>query len=298
MKRRITRGSAPLGASLIVLSSVFYASYGIWTKLMGDFFGGYTASAYRSALVLLILVPIALRFRQIGPVNWKRNWPYLLGLILTAILIWGPLYFAILHDGVGIGLALNYAGIVLGMFLFGWLLAGERLTKHKVWAAALGLIGIWLVFAPSVPKVGLIALCAALVSGLSSSAHYVIAKKIPYNPTQSTVTLWTASLLTNTIMAFVVAEHQPPVGLYPQWGYLALFSLTSVAASWLFVKGVKHIDAGAAGVLGLLEIVFGVLFGAIFFGERQSLTVLTGVAIIVIAAAIPYIKDYKSKRIT
>ena len=51
---------APLGASFIILSSVFYASYGIWVKLMGNFFGGYMASALRSVLVLLFLVPLAL----------------------------------------------------------------------------------------------------------------------------------------------------------------------------------------------------------------------------------------------
>jgi drug/metabolite transporter (DMT)-like permease len=50
---------APLGASLIAVSSFFYASYGIWTKLMGDFFGGYTASGLRSTLVILLILPLA-----------------------------------------------------------------------------------------------------------------------------------------------------------------------------------------------------------------------------------------------
>src|SRR5437868_7048806 len=110
--------SAPLGASLVVLSSVFYASYGIWTKLMGNFFQGYTASALRSVLVLLILLPIALYYRQLEPLRLKQNWRYIAGMVMASFFTWGPLYYAILHAGVGVSLAIAYANIVIGSFVF------------------------------------------------------------------------------------------------------------------------------------------------------------------------------------
>jgi drug/metabolite transporter (DMT)-like permease len=157
--------TAPLGASLVVMSSIFYASYGIWTKLMGDFFQGYTASALRSVLVLLILLPIAIFYRHLEPIHLKQNWRYLTGMVLASLFTWGPLYYAILHAGVGISLAVA-----------------------------------------------------------------------------------------------------------------------------------KLIDAGAAGILGLLEIVFGVLFGIIFFHERPAAMALLGMVVIIAAAAIPYFRDYNAKR--
>jgi drug/metabolite transporter (DMT)-like permease len=61
------------------------------------------------------------------------------------------------------------------------------------------------------------------------------------------------------------------------------------------VRGVKLIDAGVAGILGLLEIVFGVVFGVIFFHERPTLVILTGMALIIVASGIPYFKSYKLK---
>jgi drug/metabolite transporter (DMT)-like permease len=67
-------------------------------------------------------------------------------------------------------------------------------------------------------------------------------------------------------------------------------------ASWMLLTGLKYVEAGAAGVLGLLEIVFGVLFGMLFFHEQVSSVVLSGIVIIISAAAIPYIKDYNSTR--
>jgi drug/metabolite transporter (DMT)-like permease len=291
-----TKLGAPLGASFIVLSSVFYASYGIWTKLMGNFFGGYTASAWRSVLVLVILVPIAMVYRQFEAINWKRNWRYLIGLVVGSLFIWGPLYYAILHAGIGITLAINYAFIVIGMFFFGRLLAGERFTRDKWLSTFLGLTGVALVFAPTVRSIGWLALGAAVISGLSTASNMVIAKQVPYNATQSTVLLWIASVIANFLMLMLIGEHAPASVWHLEWLYLILFAGASVAASWFFIKGVKLIDAGAAGILGLLEIVFGVVFGAVLFSERPGLTVLIGVAVIIAAAAIPYVRAYNAKR--
>ena len=264
---------------------------------MGNFFGGYTASALRSVLVLLILVPIALFYRQLGKIDWRQNWRYFAGMVVASAFVWGPLYFAILEAGVGISLAITYAGIVSGMFIFGWLFAGERLTRDKWISIALGLVGLWLVFSPTIASgFGWLALVAALVSGLSSAANSVIAKKMPLNATQATVFLWFASVIANIPMAFVLREDMPSVGWHMEWVYLVIFAVASIIASWAFIKGVKLIEAGAAGVIGLLEIVFGVLFGVVFFSEQPGLMVLSGVAVIIVAAAIPYIKDYNARR--
>lgn len=286
---------APVGASLVVLSSFFYASYGIWTKLMGNFFHGYTASALRSILVLLLLLPIALLYRQMQPLNIKQNWRYIAGMLIASLFTWGPLYYAILHAGVGISLAITYASIVIGSFIFGKLFAGEHFTKDKALAAGLGVTGLVLIFAPSTASLGWLALTGALVSGLSAGANTVFSKQIHYNSTQSTLMLWACSVIANILMALVLREKLPSIGLHIEWLYLLFFTIASVIASWTFIKGVKLIDAGAAGVLGLLEIVFGVLFGVIFFNERPNSIALVGMAVIILAASIPYLKDYNTK---
>lgn len=287
--------SAPIGASLVVLSSLFYASYGIWTKLMGDFFQGYTASALRSVLVLLILLPIAIFYHHFEPLRLKQNWRYIAGMVIASLFTWGPLYYAILHAGVGISLAIAYASIVIGSFFFGWLFGRERFTKDKAISAFIGVVGLALIFSPTTGHLAWLALFGALVSGLSAGANTVFSKQIQYNATQSTIVLWVASVIANFVMAFVLKEHQPAIGVYVQWLYLVFFAVASVIASWSLVKGVKLIDAGAAGILGLMEIVFGVIFGVIFFHERPTAIVLLGMLVVICAAAIPYFKDYNAK---
>lgn len=292
----MTKPKAPLGASLVVLSSFFYASYGIWTKLMGNFFGGYTASALRSVLVLMLLVPIALLYRSLEPFALRKNWRYIGGMIIASLFTWGPLYYAILHAGVGVSLAICYASIVMSTFFFGWLFAGERFTGDKALATVLGIVGLGLIFSPSTASVQWLALFAALISGMTVGANTIFAKKIHYNAAQSTIVLWASSVVANVPMAFALREVYPHIGWHMEWVYLLCFAVASVVASWSLVKGVKLIDAGAAGVLGLLEIVFGVMFGVALFHERPGALVLMGVTVIILAAAIPYIKDYNAKR--
>lgn len=286
----------PIGSSLIVLSSFFYASYGIWTRLMGDFFGGYTASALRSVLVLFVLIPLAFWYRKFEPIYWQRNWRYLTGLTVVSFFIWGLLYYAILHAGIGISLGVNYVMIVIGSFILGSLFAGEHFTKDKAISAIVGILGLALVFGSSVGNLGWKPLLAVVVSGLASSAYNLIAKKMPYNTTQSTVLIWVTSAIANVIMALILSETHPSIGWQTEWLYLVIFALASVIASWTFVKGIQLVEVGIAGILGLLEIVFGVVFGVLFFKEQLSLVVLIGMVIIIISASIPYLQELRNKR--
>lgn len=288
--------SAPTGAGLVILSSFFYASYGIWTTKMGDAFGGYTAAFFRSLLVLAILVPIAIATRQLSRQRWQGIRRYFMWLVVTAAMVWGPLYYAILHAGVGLALAVNYACIVIGMFLLGRIFAGERFTRDKWLSAGLGLTGIALVFMPNIATLGWLALTAAAMSGFGSAANSIVAKKIPCNATQTSVFVWIASVFANAPMMVIVGEPLPNFGWHMTWFYLLLFSVTSVIATWSFVQGVKLIEAGVAGILGLCEIVFGVLIGVILFQEHPKPLAMFGVGLILLSAAIPYIKDYNARR--
>jgi S-adenosylmethionine uptake transporter len=287
---------APLGASLVVLSSLFYASYGIWTKLIGEFFGAYTQAFLRCVLVALFLLPITLWQKQLQRVHWRRDAKWLVLSFLSSIFVIAPLYYAILHAGVGISLAVAYVGIVLGMFFFGWLFAGERFTKDKWLATALGVVGLWLVFSPSVASLGWLALLGALASGVATAVNIVASKKMPYSPSQTALFAWGLGALANLPFVFIFQEAAPSGGWHIEWLYLLIFALVSLIASWSVIKGVKLIEAGAAGVLGLLEIIFGVLFGVIFFNEQPGLLVLIGMASILAAAAIPYLQEYNAKK--
>jgi drug/metabolite transporter (DMT)-like permease len=294
---RISKSKSSLGAGLIILSSLFYATYGIWTTLMGNFFNGYTASALRSALVLIILLPIAFFYKKIDSLDLKKNWKKLLAMTFISTLIWGLLYYSVLEAGVGISLTVTYAAIVIGMMVFGWLLAGEKFTGKKVLSVTIGIIGLSLIFIEtSSGSILLAALIAALVSGGASAANTVLAKQLPYNATQTTCVLWATSIIANFPMVFILNEPIPQFGFAIEWVYLIIFAIASILASLTLMNGLRYIEAGLAGIIGLMEIVFGIFFGIVLFNESIGSVTLLGVVIILVASIIPYFHmQYKNK---
>jgi len=289
------KGTAALGASLVVSSSFFYALYGVWTRLMGDSFGDYQQAVARSLVVVAVMLPIAIRRKELARLRWGRDWQWFLFSMVSSALIAGPMYYAVLRVGIGLSAGLQYAGIVLGMFFFGWLFSRERYTARKFIATALAFAGLGCIFAPSIHLASLLPLLAALGSGFATGLNVVSSQKMPYSASQTTVIAWTGGVLGNIGMVYLAGETHHHIAFGVSWLYVALFGLTSVAASWSVIRGVKLIDAGSAGILGLLEIVFGVLFGVVFFAERPSIVALAGMAVIMLAASIPYFDHLKAR---
>lgn len=264
---------------------------------MGDYFGDFTQAVLRSAIVVAILFPIAKYKKQITKIYWAKHYKYFVGIFIATILINAPLYYAIQKAGIGLGIGVSYAGIVIGAFFFGYLVGKEKYTLDKFIATLLGIAGLTIIFIPNVETFGFLAMVAALVSGLAAGLCVVLNKNMPYNATQTTVTTWAITIVSNIIFIFIFNESVPKVQVDIHWLYLFIFAITSLIASWMVISGVKLIDAGAAGILGLLEIVFGVLFGMLFFDEELTLMISVGMALIVFAAAIPYFLEYRISKL-
>ena len=247
-----------------------------------------------SSLVVIFLLPIALWRKELSKIHWRRDAWLLAGQLISSLLIAAPLYYAVLRVGVGLGMGITYAGIVLGAFLFGRLFNKERYTKDKWISTLLGILGLWLIFTPNLKALGFVAMGAALLSGLASGLNMVVNKKLKYSASQTAIMTWIATAIVNIPFVFLLSERVPDLSI--NWIYLVLFALASLAASWTLITGLKLIETGAAGILGLLEIVFGIVYGMFFFREHPNSLSILGMAAIMMAAAIPYIQHYNSRK--
>src|SRR5690606_9061114 len=123
--------NAPLGASLVVVSSLFFGAYGVWFKLMDDYFGAFTQATLRHAVTSLLFIAIAVFLKKLGRIHWRRDAKWLAVSAISSAIIPASWYYAVMHGGVGITAALLYLGMVLGMFFFGWMFFRERYTNDK-----------------------------------------------------------------------------------------------------------------------------------------------------------------------
>jgi drug/metabolite transporter (DMT)-like permease len=298
VRKQQTVGTAVYGSSLIVLSSLFYGSYGVWTRLMGNSFGPYMQAWIKAALVIAVMLPIALFGRQKWqPIRWRQDKWWLIFWVCINWMISAPLYYATTHIGINLSILLEYGGYLISMFFLGWLLNGERYTRNKLLATVLALSGLLLTFTPSLGHASLLPFLGALAAGFAIGGDMVVSQRIQYSSSQTTVLAWTTGLILNVPAAFILHEHTPGLHMDVHWLYLLLFVGVCIASSWLSIHGVKLIDAGTAGILGLLEVVWAMLFGITFFHERPHMLAYVGAVCIIAAAATPYVTSRQDKAV-
>lgn len=282
------------GIIYVFLSAIAFASYGVWSKLLGEGFGVFFQGWVRSAIVLAILIPIVY-FTG----NWKKmerkDWKWLSVPVLFGIFTQAPLYYAYIHAGIGIATVLFFAMFLLTSYIVGWFVVKEKMNYIKITSFLLAVLGLFITFGFSIKEFSLIALSMAAVNGVASGGEVATTKKVTnkYSSLQVTILIWVGILITHLIASLLVGEQQIIPAFDIHWLAMLGYVVTGIGGFWLVVEGFKFIDASIGGLIGLLEIVFGVLFGIMWFNEILTPAIAVGSIIILIAAALPSLKELK-----
>jgi len=105
-----------------------------------------------------------------------------------------------------------------------------------------------------------------------SSLGYVLAKKWSAGIDVFSLTAW--QLIAGGLMLTVAAavlEGAPPAldkPAVPAFGYVTVIATALAFAAWF--AGLRHLDAGTVGLVGLLNPVTGVLLGTLVAGETLT----------------------------
>jgi len=279
------------GSIFVFLSAILFGSYGIWSKLLGPDFGVFYQGWVRSAIVLCVLIPIALWTKQ-----WKRieqkDSKWILILVLFGIGTQAPLYYAYTHAGIGVSSVIFFSVILLISYLIGWLLVGETITKIKVTSFILALVGLFLTFGLSIKEFSLLALGAAAVNGVASGGEVSITKKVTdsYSSLQIVILIWFGILVSHVPLSLLFGEMQLVPHFDIHWVAMLCFAVAGIFGFWLVVEGFKYVDASIGRLIGLFEIVFGIVFGIILFQEVLTVPIVLGAIFIICAVALPYIE--------
>ena len=103
--------------------------------------------------------------------------------------------------------------------------------------------------------------------------------------------------MTHLPVSLLLKEPLVPLSLSGSWLSMFAFAGAGLVSFWLVVEGFKFVDASIGGLIGLMEVVFGVIFGMIIFGETLTISMLTGGLLILLAGMLPNLSDILSRRI-
>lgn len=158
------------------------------------------------------------------------------------------------------------------MMLLAWLLLSDRPKLLYLLGAVLGIAGVALMLFTASSSVRPLGVLASVAAMLMSSVGYVLAKKWGSGVDILALTSW--QLLGGGLILLPVAlfiEGAPPQldsAALLGFGYVTLIATALAYAAWF--AGLRHLNAGTVGLVGLLNPVTGVLLGTFIAGEALS----------------------------
>lgn len=284
------------GITLILISSLFFASYGVWAKLIGDgmdpFFQGWS----RAVIIILVLVPILWYKKLIVPID-RKDWRWFAIFLTFTSATQAPLFYAFTHMDIGSATLLFFVSMLLTMYTVGFLFLGEKMTRVKIASFVLACIGMYFIFRFSLVAFTLLAASMAMLNGVASGGEISSSKKFSnkYSTLYITTLSWVIILITNAPISFLLGERIFMPSFDIVWLWQLGYTVASMLAFWLIIEGLKHVEAGIGGLLGLLEIVFAVALGIILFEESLTLKVALGSLLIILAAALPHLESFRKR---
>jgi drug/metabolite transporter (DMT)-like permease len=255
---------------------------------MGDTFPPFYQAWVRSILILLIMLPFMLRTKSFQRIK-RQDWPALTVFIVFCIFTQVPIYYAFNHAPIGTVQLIFYSMFVITAYIVGRFYLGETITKIKLLSMALAFVGLALVFGTAVIAFAPLGLGLALLNGVASGGEVSSSKKIEakYSPALVVFWGWVFTLVLHLPISLLIGEKQVPIHFDQAWSWLVVYSFVNAAAFWLVIVGFRYVDASIGSLIGLMEVVFAIIFGAIIFHEVLNLSVYAGGVLILLAAMLP-----------
>ena len=276
-----------------LLTCLIWSTVWLFIKLGVSDVPPVTFAAYRLLVALCVLAPIAFAKRVPLPRD-PRDWRLIAG---TGVLLLGANY-AVIYWGIqfvssGLTAVLQALTPAFGMVFAHLLLPDERITPMKMFALAVGVAGVAIIFADQLDFAGMPSVwgSAAVLSGAMFVAFaYVMMKRRArdLHPTAITMGQMAAAFIPLTM--FAIAVEGSPLGV--RWTpktlaallYLAL--LGSVVAAWLNYWLLKRMEATKVLLMGLAEPPIAMLLGAVALGETFSARAVAGTICILVSVAL------------
>jgi probable blue pigment (indigoidine) exporter len=170
----------------------------------------------------------------------------------------------------------------IAMLLLAWLLVSERPRRLAVAGAALGIAGVVLMLAGGAGAIDPLGVLASLAAMTLSSIGYLLAKRWGGGVDVLTLTAWqlVAGGALLAVAAVGVEGAPPPVDATAALGFLYVSLVATALAFACWFGGLRHLDAGTVGLVGLLNPVTGVLLGTLLASETLGVRQLIGIGLV------------------
>lgn len=277
------------GALFVMMAGLLWGTTGIIVKAIYAVttIGPVSVSLFRLLVALPFLAGLVMMKRYDLSMT-RRELVLFAGFGFCSLTIFVLLYFtSFTYTTVQHAAALLYTAPAF-VALLSWIILKERMTRAKVTAVALSVLGALLIVGVlrggqlfgSRTQIGD---WLALVSGMAYSSWYIFGKVLGRNREPAVVCF--VGMCFGALFLFLIAvaagELQIPNGAIA-WELLVLLGLVPTALAYLcYFAGLRLIDATRASVFAIIEPVTAVILGFLLLQETLSYDSILGFTLIV-----------------
>ena len=276
----------------LILASFFFSLMTVCVKKIDNRIPIYELVFFRSLLSLFI-TSLIINKKNLNP--WGKNKPLLIlrGILGTMALV--CIFYAIKNMPLNLSTVIQYTYPIF-ISIFAGILINEKITKNLIIASITGWIGIFIILNPyqlSSLNIELdkFTLLIAFLGSISTALAYITVKKlsstedifiiIKYFPLISVITLspivffnWVTPNINDLI--WIIG-----IGMFTQAGQTFL------------TIGLKKLPTSEAARINYLQVLFGSLWGILFFNELININFIFGAVLVLLGTIISTSKKLK-----
>ncbi|MFO7831730.1 MAG: DMT family transporter [Desulfuromonadaceae bacterium] len=271
-------------------------------KLLSTNLGPGQIAFVRFLIQALLLGTAVTATRQISPMPAKAK----LKTALAGVFVAGTitcLYWSLAFLPLANAIAIFFVEPLLLTLLSAWVLR-EKMSKQRLMAVLLGLLGVLVVIRPNWDLFGWVALLP-LLAALFYAAHLTVLRSITATlgslQVQACSSAWATALLgigillggNNQTGIFTWAHPSPRA-----WCLLLAIGLLSVISHMMITLAFKHTQASVLASFQYLEIISATLLGYVLFQDFPDILTWLGTLIILAAGSYVFYTERKRSRST
>lgn len=274
---------------MLTFTSVCWGGNAVAGRLIVGEISPMVVTCLRWAIVAAIMAAIGLRgFPQAVP-ELKRNWKRILWMAACGFSFFNALFYLSAHYTTAVNISILQGSIPVFVVLGAMILQGTRLSGWQIVGIAATLVGVALVATrghlATIASLGFNQGDALMLLACLLYAAYTLALRDRPKVPALAFFLALAAIAFLTSLPLVAIEMAQGRAQWPTpKGWLVMIFIAvfpSFLAQLSFMRGVRLIGPGRAGIFANLVPIFGALFAVIILGEPFALYHLAALVLVI-----------------
>ena len=276
----------------LVLASFFFSLMTLCVKNIDERIPIYELVFFRSLLSLMITLFI-IKMKNINPLGNNRPLLILRGVLGTSALI--CIFYAIRNMPLSISTVIQYTYPIF-ISIFAGIFINEKITRNILFALIIGWLGILVILNPNqLSNINIeiknFSVSIAFLGSICTALAYITVKKLAFTEDVYVIIEYFPLVSLITLLPIVLINWVTPNWNELVW-IIGIGLFTQLGQTFLTV-GLKNLPASEASTINYLQVLFGSIWGVLFFSEMININFLLGALLVLLGTIISTTKIIK-----